>query len=645
MDAEQKVNKAEQLINTPVRWPVAAIAIALMCSLALSATVQSIYATFAESTRTNVVNESQLAAALVGAKQSVKVAAEPLVGASKESDRIIVKYKDATKLPSGLSVAAERANLEKAQGLVKVLTISGINAEVYQVNAEDTAQEVVDRLLVTKKDIIEYAEVDMLVPPVYTPNDPNLSSAWHITKVSAPTAWDLSEGEGVVIAIADTGVDCNHPDLAQSCVSGWNTASNNADTTDINGHGTMVAGTAAEIGDNAVGSAGIAYKAKIMPLRVTDSADGYAYFSAIANAFTWAADRGAKVAQASYSACGSASVLSAGAYLRAKGGVATISAGNSGADGGFAPANDLVCVSATETNDVRTSWSSFGQYVDVAAPGAGIYTTARGGGYANVSGTSFSGPLTTGVYALIFAANPALTPNQADNILFSTADDLGEPGWDMYYGHGRVNAAKAVAAAYATIGTRDTVAPSVPANLRTTSVTFNSVSFAWNAATDDNAGVAQYDVYEGSTKIASVSGTSFTHSGRSPLTAYTYTVRAVDGAGNVSAASTPLSVTTPDTAFGISSYSVPQKTNTSATIAAVLTKPGSVTVKYGVTSSNLNLAVSSTASSTVSHTVALSGLSAGTTYYYQVIATDGSATVVSPVSSFKTNKGGGKPRR
>ncbi|MEN9922338.1 MAG: hypothetical protein RL097_615, partial [Candidatus Parcubacteria bacterium] len=237
-----------------------------------------------------------------------------------------------------------------------------------------------------------------------------------------------------------------------------------------------------------------------------------------------------------------------------------------------------------------------------------------------------------------------LTPTQADNLLFSTADDLGTAGWDMYYGHGRVNAEKAVAAALATIGTRDAVAPSVPTNLRTTDLKSTSVTLAWNASTDDNSGVAGYSIYRNGTKLTTVAGTAYTSTNLTANTTYTYTVRAEDAQGNSSADSTPLSVTTPDVSFGIISYAVPTKTATGATISATLAKAGTVTVKYGTTNTNLNLSASSATAATT-HSVPLSSLAANTTYYYQIVATDGTTTVSSPVSSFKTSKTTGKPVR
>lgn len=640
----QPKNKAEALACTPVRASIAITAIALMSSLTLNSLVTSVY--HLQSSYVGIVEtqEQQLAAAFSSRKP---ITAEDTIHTSeaKESDRIIVKYKADAKIPPGLTIAAERANLEKAQGLRQVLTINGIDAEVYQVSEGDTAREVVDRLLATKGDLIEYAEVDMLVAPEYLPNDPSVASSWHISKIETPLAWDSAQGEGIIIGVADTGVDCTHPDLSIKCLSGRNVVDDNDVATDIHGHGTKVAGTAAQTGDNQIGSAGVSFDSVILPIRITNDPAGYAYFSHMAEAVTWAADNGAKVANLSYGgACGSSAVNSAANYLRSKGGVLVAAAGNDGADVGMAVSANITCAAATGSTDTRASWSNFGAYIDIAAPGVSLYATTRGGGYGNWSGTSAASPVTAGIYALMFSANPALTPTQADNILFSTADDLDTAGWDMYYGHGRVNAANAVAAALATIGTRDAVAPSVPANLRTTDLKSTSVTLAWNASTDDNSGVAGYSIYRNGTKLTTVAGTTYTNTNLTANTTYTYTVRAENAQGNSSADSTPLSVTTPDVSFGIISYSVPTKTATDATISATLAKAGTVTVKYGTTNTNLNLSASSATAATT-HLVPLSSLTANTTYYYQIVATDGTTTVSSPVSSFKTSKTTGKPAR
>lgn len=241
---------------------------------------------------------------------------------------------------------------------------------------------------------IEYAEVDNLIALSYIPNDPYYGNQWHHQNIQSAAAWDSSQGSGVIIAILDTGTDCSHPDLQSSCVAGWNAYDNNNNSADVYGHGTKVAGTAAAIGDNNGGVSGVAYRAKIMPIRISDTT-GYGYFSTIANGLTWATDHGAKVANISYSNVNSSSaIISAAAYMRSKGGLVVVAEGNSGVDSLITNPKELISVSATDGADNRTSWSTYGADTDLAAPGAGIYTTTVGGGYEAPSGTSFSSPLT-----------------------------------------------------------------------------------------------------------------------------------------------------------------------------------------------------------------------------------------------------------
>jgi thermitase len=297
--------------------------------------------------------------------------------------------------------------------------------------------------LLKRDPLIKSAEVDKLVAPDQVGNDTYYANAWHLPKIQAPAAWDTSLGTGVTIAILDSGVDGTHPDLAGKMVAGWNFYDKNANTTDVFGHGTKVAGSAAATSNNGTGVTGVAWNAKIMPVRISDTT-GYAYFSTIAEGIYWAADNGAKVVNISYAVQGSVSIQNAANYLRSKGGVVVNSAGNTSALDTTAANAALISVSATEGSDLRAGWSSFGDYVDVSAPGAGIWTTTRGGGYAAVSGTSFASPVTAGVLALMMSANPALKPTELESILKSTALDLGTAGVDREFGSGRINAAAAV---------------------------------------------------------------------------------------------------------------------------------------------------------------------------------------------------------
>jgi len=412
---------------------------------------------------------------------------------------------------------------------------------VHVIEVPEGAEEAVAKAL-SHNPKIEFAEVDELVPSVALTNDTYLGSEWHIPNIGAPAAWDISRGDGVVIAILDSGVDGTHPDLASRMVPGYNFYDSNTDSRDVVGHGTKVAGAAAAIGNNAMGVAGVAWNSLIMPLRVSDL-QGWAQWSRMASALTWAADHGARVANMSYMVQGSSSVQSAAQYFRNKGGVAVNSAGNTGALDASAASDTLITVSATSSLNTRTSWSSFGAYVDISAPGSGIYTTTMGGGYGAVNGTSFSSPITAGVLALMMSKNPNLTPSQLSNILLSTATDLGDAGWDQYYGRGLVNAAAAVQAAANAVAT-DSQVPTVSiSGLASGSVVKGIVPINVSAA--DNTAVTGVDLFVDGKLIGSDAMAPYAYSWDTSTLSdgnHTLNAKAYDAAGNMGTVSVTVSV-------------------------------------------------------------------------------------------------------
>ena len=170
---------------------------------------------------------------------------------------------------AGLS-EAEFDKIIKKQGGKQVGKIEGINVRVIQLPPQ-ASEKAVEALLKNNKHL-KFAERDMLLKPEATADDPYYASAWHLTKIGAPTAWDVTQGENVTIAILDSGVDATHPDLASRLVPGWNFYDNNSNTSDVYGHGTQVAGAAAAASNNALGVASVAGMARIMPIRVSDTA-------------------------------------------------------------------------------------------------------------------------------------------------------------------------------------------------------------------------------------------------------------------------------------------------------------------------------------------------------------------------------------
>jgi hypothetical protein len=359
---------------------------------------------------------------------------------------------------AGLSAEKFAEAVEKGGGRIR-RKLRGVDVHVIEV---PVGQELSLVNAFNKRPDITFAEPDLLLAPDEVPNDPNYSKQWHLPLMQAPGAWSYASGNGVTVAICDTGIDAAHPDLSGQLVPGYNTASNSADTSDIHGHGTSVAGVVAAKTNNAVGVASVAPSAKIMPMRITDRTDGYAYYSDMAECVAWAADNGARVANISFSGvAGSAAVSTAAASMRNKtGGVVVVSAGNEGADKGFLPDDYLFVAGATTSSDTLASYSNYGAYVDVTAPGSSIYTTTRGGGYGSVSGTSFASPNTAATVALVMSANPTLTATDVTAVITGTARDLGTSGWDAYYGHGRIDALAAANLA-ANGQTTDVTAPSV----------------------------------------------------------------------------------------------------------------------------------------------------------------------------------------
>lgn len=343
---------------------------------------------------------------------------------------------------------------------------------------------------------LKFAELDAYVPQALAVNDPYAGAAWHIAKIGALKAWDTSMGSGVTIAVLDTGVYGAHPDLAANMVTGWNVFNNNSNTSDFMGHGTPVAGAAAALTNNGIGVAGVSGKSKIMPLVVTDSTGG-SFYSVISQAITYAADHGARVASISFSGLPySSAVQSAAQYMKNKGGLVIVAAGNSGAVDNVTPTTTMIAVAATESTDSYSTFSTYGAFVAMSAPGSGIYSTDRSGVYGTYGGTSFSTPIVAGTVALMMAANPKLTGADVESLLYKTAVDLGPVGRDVHYGYGRVDASAAVLAALVATATTTTTDVTPPQTSISAPLGGSTVSglVSVNVNSIDNVGVTKVEL-------------------------------------------------------------------------------------------------------------------------------------------------------
>jgi subtilisin family serine protease len=291
---------------------------------------------------------------------------------------------------------------------------------------------------------VEYAERDAVVAQLGTvPNDPLWADQWGLALVGAPAAWDMTRGSAnVVVALLDTGVDAAHPELAGAFVSGYDVWNGDADPADDNGHGTSAAGVLAARGDNRQGVAGMCWSCSVMAVKVL-GADGSGTMGSVAAGIVWAADHGAHVISLSLGGTTSTRTLEdAVAYAVAKGVVLVAAAGNSNSTTAFYPAAypKVLSVAATTSSDTRYSWSNYGSWVDLAAPGCNA-APALAGGYQGFCGTSSATPLVAGLAALALSAKPAAKAADVERALTETAVPLGG-----VVAHGRIDAPRALAA-------------------------------------------------------------------------------------------------------------------------------------------------------------------------------------------------------
>jgi serine protease len=437
--------------------------------------------------------------------------ATTLIGAAYADgppQRVIVKYRSTAATTRSPAAIASQAMLDTGSrfgvGLRAVRQMTS-GAQVVSLNRQLTRTELAQLVSDLKNNPdVEYAEEDQLLQATFTPNDTQYNQQWHYFEATAglnlPAAWDMSTGSGVTVAVIDTGYR-PHADLASHIVGGYdfisdtfvsrdgNLRDNNAQDpgdwtlandcaigwapTNSSWHGTHVSGTIAALTNNGIGVAGVAFNARVLPVRVLGRCGGFT--SDIADGLVWASGgtvsgvpanpNPAKVANLSLGGTGACGTTMQNAInsARSRGMVVIVAAGNANTNArNTTPANcsGVVTVAAVNRSGGRAFYSNFGAVVDVAAPGGatnvsaanGVLSTLNAGtttpgadAYAFYQGTSMATPHVAGVAALMLAVNSALTPTQLETLLRSTTRAF--PATCNQCGTGIVNAAAAVAAA------------------------------------------------------------------------------------------------------------------------------------------------------------------------------------------------------
>ena len=353
------------------------------------------------------------------------------------SQQILVKFKPGVTLP-------QAAEMHRQLGGQAKETIPGIGVQVVTV---PKGQAKAKAKAYSANARVAYAEPDFLAQALGSPDDPFLTNQWGLTKVGAPQAWEVTTGgSSIDIAILDTGVDVDHPDLANKIVDNRNFTTSNT-TDDIYGHGTHVAGIAAANTNNGIGVAGLGYSCSIINVKVLGD-DGMGYWSWIAQGIIWAADNGAEVINLSLGdSSNSSTVEDAINYAWYKGVVVICAAGNDGNSNPFYPAYypNCIAVAATDASDMLSPWSNRGDWVDVGAPGDNILSTWKGNRYGSMSGTSMASPHVAGLAALVFTTvsdtnGDGKLNDEVRSRIEASCDDIGVSG----IGYGRINAARAM---------------------------------------------------------------------------------------------------------------------------------------------------------------------------------------------------------
>ncbi|MEZ4923583.1 MAG: S8 family serine peptidase [Crocinitomicaceae bacterium] len=392
-------------------------------------------------------------------------------GGTTNFDRYNLTLKDAPFLKD----LAEEVNFTKIERPFAHVTDEGLN-RIYRLTFADPTQ--VDFIIneLSRLESVEYAEKMELLKTTLTPDDTdfNPGDQWSLFQINATSAWNLSTGDAnIVVAIVDDAVDIAHVDLTGSIWTNSGEIANNGIDDDGNGyvddvsgydvadmdnnpgpgvpvssytHGTHVAGIAGATTNNTAGVASIGFGISLMAVKSTNSG------TSVTNGYdgvVYAVNSGANVINMSWGGSGSSSTGQSIINYAANNNIICVAAaGNDNVSSTFYPAgyNNVISVASTTTGDAKSSFSNYGSWIDISAPGSGIWSTVPNNGYAIKQGTSMASPLVAGLCGLMLSLNPGLLPSDVETCLLSTADNISaaNPGYPGQLGAGRINAFEAM---------------------------------------------------------------------------------------------------------------------------------------------------------------------------------------------------------
>ena len=485
-------------------------------------------------------------------------------GSYKEGE-VLIKFKSGTVTSASLKT-------HQAVGAMPVKKIALINVEHVRLPQSVSVKDAIIQYMSDPS--VEYAEPNYLLYPFITPNDTfffpqqwglyntgQFASGKAGADIRAPWAWDVIKSSNVIVAVVDTGIDQNHVDLLNNVIPGFNVVDDNTNATDNIGHGTHVAGIIGALGNNGLGTSGVIWDAKLMPVKVCtaagiagcpDNIPACCFTSDVADGISFAVSHGAKVINMSLgSSPGAPSpspVFDAVSLARDAGVLVVAAAGNETNNNDVLPVYpasfnlpNVISVAATDQNDKLASFSNFGlNSVHVGAPGVYILSTITPGlsfspctgspfaGYDFCDGTSMAAPHVSGLAGLLFSYYPHFTYSQVRSTILRYANVLPDDNV-IVQTRARINAYRAVASLQ------------TPTNLTATAVSSDGISLAWtgNATGEDGYKIERKSGSSSFTEIATVAAIprqyaipqppvpyTFSDSGLTASTLYSYRVRA-----------------------------------------------------------------------------------------------------------------------